>query len=117
MRSSYDVIEIDNYVIFNTLQNFHLREYSIFVYKFGLKHAEPNIGKIFKTTSILITKYLNLNWNIVKSSIFYRKNDLILNKNFQNCFWFQMDALCSILSHIASFFDIVHLWTINGALY
>ena len=96
MRSSYDVIEIDNYVILNTLQNFHFREYSIFVHKFGLKHAEPNIGKIFKTTTFLITNYLNLNWNIVKSSIFYRKNYLILNKNFHNCFWFQMDALCSI---------------------
>ena len=37
MQNSYDVIEIDNYVIFNTLQNFHFREYSIFVYQFGLK--------------------------------------------------------------------------------
>ena len=37
MRSSYDVIEINNYVILNTSQNFHFREYSIFVYKFGLK--------------------------------------------------------------------------------
>ena len=34
-----DVIQIDNYVILNTLQNFHFREYSIFVYNFGLKHA------------------------------------------------------------------------------
>ena len=70
MRSSYDGIEIDNYVILNTMQNFHFQEDSIFVYKFGLKHAKPNIGKIFKTITILITKYLNLNWNIVKSSIF-----------------------------------------------
>ena len=61
MRNSYDVIEIDNYVILNTLQNFHLREYSIFVYQVGLKHAEPNFGIIFKTNTILITKYLNLN--------------------------------------------------------
>ena len=75
MRSSYDVIEIDNYVILNTLQNFHFREYFIFVSKFRLKHVEPNIGKISKTSTILITKYINLNWNIVKSSIFYRKND------------------------------------------
>ena len=67
MRNSYDVIEIDNYVILNTLQNFHFREYSIFVYQFGLKHAEPNFGKIDKTNTILITKYLNLHWNIVKS--------------------------------------------------
>ena len=28
-----------------------------------------------------------------------------------------MDALCSIQSHIASFNDIVHLWTINLVLY
>ena len=33
MRNSYDVIEIDNYVILNTLQNFYFREYSIFVYQ------------------------------------------------------------------------------------
>ena len=70
MRSSYDAIEINNYVILNTSQNFHFREYSICVYKFGLKHAEPNIGKIFKTNTILITKYLNINWSIVKSFIF-----------------------------------------------
>ena len=75
MRSSYDIIEIDNYVILNILQNFHFLEYSIFVYKFGPEHAKPNIGKIFKINTILITKYLNLNWNIAKSSIFYRKND------------------------------------------
>ena len=75
MRNSYDVIEIDNYVIFNTLQNFHFREYSILSINLDLKHAEPNFGKIFKTNTILITKYLNLNWNIVKSYTFYRNND------------------------------------------
>ena len=36
MRSSYDVIEIDNYVISNTLQNFHFRECSIVVCKGAL---------------------------------------------------------------------------------
>ena len=36
IRSSYDVIEIDNYVILSSLQNLHFREYSIFVYRFGL---------------------------------------------------------------------------------
>ena len=30
-HNSYDVIEIDNYVILNTLQNYILREYAIFV--------------------------------------------------------------------------------------
>ena len=73
MRSSYDVIEIDNYVTLNTLQNFHFQEDSIFVYKFGLEHAKPNVGKIFKTNTILITKYLNLNWNIVKKFYFLLK--------------------------------------------
>ena len=70
MRNSYDVIEIDNHVIFNTLQNFYFCEFYIFVYQVGLKHAEPNIRKIFKTNIILITKYL-----IVKSFIYYQKNN------------------------------------------
>ena len=30
--NSYDVIEIDNYVILSTLQNLHFREHSSFVY-------------------------------------------------------------------------------------
>ena len=29
MRNSYEVIEIDNYVIFNTLQNFYFWEFYI----------------------------------------------------------------------------------------
>ena len=70
MPNSYDVIEIDKYVILSTLQNFHFREYSIFVYRFGQKHAELDIGKIFKTSIILITKYLILNWNSVKNLFF-----------------------------------------------
>ena len=37
MRNYYDVIEIDNYVILNTLHNIHFQEYSIFGYQFGLK--------------------------------------------------------------------------------
>ena len=67
MCDSYDVIEIDNYVILSTLQDFHVQEYYIFVYRFGLKHTETNKGKPFKTNVILITKYLILNWKIVKS--------------------------------------------------
>ena len=74
MRSSYDIIENNNYVILNSLQNFYFGEYSIFVYQVGLKHAEPNIGKIFKTIIILMTKYLNFNWNILKSFIFLKIN-------------------------------------------
>ena len=54
--NTYDVIEIDNYVILNTSQTFHFREYYIFVYRFGQKNAEPNIGKIFKNIIIVITK-------------------------------------------------------------
>ena len=61
MRNSFDVIESDNYVILSTLQNLHFREYSIFVYRFRLKHAEPNIGVIFKINNFFITNYLNLN--------------------------------------------------------
>ena len=41
-----------------------------FSIQFASKHVKPNIGKIFKTNIILITKYLNLKWNIVKSFIF-----------------------------------------------
>ena len=37
MQSSYDVIEIVNYVTLNTLQNYYFPEYSIFAYKFGIK--------------------------------------------------------------------------------
>ena len=29
MRNSYDVIEIDNHVIFNTFQNFYFREFYV----------------------------------------------------------------------------------------
>ena len=28
-----------------------------------------------------------------------------------------MDALCSIKSHIASFYEVVHLWTIDWVLF
>ena len=42
MRISYDVIEIDNYLILSTLHNLHFGEYSIFVYRFGLKKI-PNL--------------------------------------------------------------------------
>ena len=73
MRSFYDVIEIDNYVILNTLRIFISENFLFLPINLDLKHAEPNIGKIFQTNTILITKYLNLNWNIVKSSIFYQK--------------------------------------------
>ena len=68
-HNSYDTIEIDNYLILNTMQNFYFREYFIFVYPVGLKHVKPYTGKIFKISIILITKYLNLNWNNVKRFI------------------------------------------------
>ena len=29
---------MDNYIILKTLQNFHFREYSIFVYQVGIKY-------------------------------------------------------------------------------
>ena len=70
MRNSYDVIEIDNYAILSTLQNLRFGEYSNFVCRFGLKHAKPDIGKLFNTNIILSTKYPYLNWNIVKPLTF-----------------------------------------------
>ena len=39
------------------------------------------------------------------------------NKNFQNCYWFQTDVLCSILCNIASFYDIVHISTTDWVLF
>ena len=73
MPNSYDVIAIDKCVILNTLRDFPFREYSIFVHQFGLKQTKAYIGKLFNSNIILITKYLNLNWNIVKSFIFLPK--------------------------------------------
>ena len=74
MCNSYDAIEIDNYIILSTLQNFHFGEHFIFGYTFGLKHAEPNfIIKRFKTNIILFTKYLNLYWYLVESFSFFHK--------------------------------------------
>ena len=70
MCNSYDVIEIDNYVILSTFQSLRFREHSSLSIDLEYKHAKPNIGKIFKTSIVLITKYLNLNWNIVKPLIF-----------------------------------------------
>ena len=71
MRNSYDVIEIDNYVILSTWKNFYISE-NILLLSIDMyyKHAKPNIGKIFKISIVLVTKYLNLNWNIVKPFIF-----------------------------------------------
>ena len=40
MLNSYDVIEIDNNAILNTLRNFHVREYFTFVHQFGLKTCQ-----------------------------------------------------------------------------
>ena len=71
------LIDIENYIIWNTLQNFHFGEYSILVYQVGLETPEPNIGKIFKPNIIVFTKYLTLNWKIVKSFIFYQKKTTI----------------------------------------
>ena len=62
-HNSYDASEIDKNVILNTLRTFHFREYSIFVYQLGLKHAEPNIGNFLRI--ILFNKNLNPSWNIV----------------------------------------------------
>ena len=42
---------------------------------------------------------------------------MILNNNFQNCYLFQMDALFSIYSNNGSFYEIVHIWTIDRVLF
>ena len=55
MHIFYDVIEIDNYVIFSTLQNSHFQ---------FLLHVKSNISKLSRR--ILITKYVCLHWNIVQ---------------------------------------------------
>ena len=98
MRISYYVIEIDNSTSFESIVVFFISVNILFLsINLVLKHAEPSISKIFKNNIILISKYLNLNWNIVnKLLFFYPKKRLILNKNFLNCYWFQMDALSSI---------------------
>ena len=67
MHISYDVIEIDNYVILSTLQNLYFGEYSVFVYRFRLKTYQTYYRQIFNANIILITKYLNLNWILLKS--------------------------------------------------
>ena len=48
MRSSYGVIEIDNYVILNALQNFYFQKYSICVYKFGVKTCPTKYRQYIK---------------------------------------------------------------------
>ena len=65
---SYDAIEIEKYIILKTLQDIHF-QYFIFVNPVGLKH----FGK-YMSNIILITKYLNLEWNLVKS-FFYQIKD------------------------------------------
>ena len=61
MRNSYEVTEINNYVILNTWQNFYFREYSIFVYQFGLK----------KMPNLISAKYMRM-------ILFWLQNMLIL---------------------------------------
>ena len=73
MRITYDVIEIDNHVILSTLQNLYFGEHSIFVYRFGLEHTKPNIGKIFNNNSILIRNILILIEILSKSYFFIWK--------------------------------------------
>ena len=69
MWNSYDVIEIDNYVILNTLPNFHFQEYSIFVYQFELKTCLTKYRQNIKDRYFFITKYFNLYWIIEKKNI------------------------------------------------
>ena len=67
MHHSFDVIKIDNYVIFKTLQNlslfFNFFGFN-FVYPVGLKTCQTQHQLDIKTSFILITNYLNLNWSV-----------------------------------------------------
>ena len=72
MCNSYDVIEIDNYVISNTLQIFISKNIFICLSIWTKNMPNQILAKYFKTNTFFITKYLNLHWNIVKST-FYRK--------------------------------------------
>ena len=66
----------------------------------GLKHVKPNIGKLFKITIILITQYLNLNWNIVKKVIFFTpKNDCFQMRIFIIVIGFR-GMLCAYLNPV-----------------
>ena len=85
MHNSYDVIQVDNYVIFNTLQNFHFRENFIFLSSLTKNMFNLMLEKI-KTNIISNIKYLNINWYIVKNNTFFPNQRLILNKTFQNCY-------------------------------
>ena len=100
----FHVIEIDNYVILNTLQNFHFVDYFIFVYSVGLKQVEPYIGKIFKTHMILITIYSNFIWNIVKKHIFCKIKLMI---DFKFVFFSKTSTLCSIEPIFSSFIVLI----------
>ena len=77
MRNSYDIIEIDIYVILSTLQIFIAKNILFlsidFILFLSIDFRTLDVRKIFKTTVILITKYLNLSWNIVKKIIFIKK--------------------------------------------
>ena len=74
-----------------------------------LKHTRPNIGKIFNINIILITKYLNLNLNIVKSLIFMQKM-IDFKDEFSKlwlvsdgCFVLNLIPYCIILRYSAHF--------------
>ena len=48
---------------------------------------------------------------------FLPKKRLILNKNLKKILLVSVDAVCSIKSHIASFYDVEHLLTIDLVLF
>ena len=62
-RNSYDVIEIDIYEFGYIAEISFLRIFYFLSINSEKNYAEPDIGKIFETNIIWITKYLNLNWN------------------------------------------------------
>ena len=66
--NSYDVKEIGNYVILNTLQNFHFRKYYIFIYQ--VEQNMPNLISAKYLRSIQMYYYFNLNRFLHKKKYF-----------------------------------------------
>ena len=64
MHHSFDINKNINYVILNTLKNLNFWEFFCFnfVYLVGLKTCQTQYQLDIKTSFILITNYLNLNW-------------------------------------------------------
>ena len=70
---SYDVIEIDNYFILNILQNILFREYSNFVYQFGLKTCRTKFRQNSYDQCYFDNKISQSSLEYCKNFTFYQK--------------------------------------------